>query len=193
MEMDMATVEERKYEESEESEESEEIDESHTDRDTIIRNSTHEFVKNEEEEPEKKLVIVESQKCGLDRVRSKDGHTFRVVHDAAKKCVNIMFDQEMKEPTSCKVDRCTPKAMKKTRQESVEEERMYEFFMPKNVETSTLQPPDIKSFKVGAKHVKKAAKKARQKATKNGAEATMEDTWQLECTYGEHAPGITSH
>jgi hypothetical protein len=91
MEMDMTTVEERKYGEFEE------IDESHTDRDTIIGNSTPKFVKNEEEEPEKKLVIVKSQKCGLDRVRSRDGHTFRVVHDAAKKCVSIMFDQEMKE------------------------------------------------------------------------------------------------
>jgi hypothetical protein len=37
MEMDMATVEERKYEESEEPEE---INESHTDRDTIMGNST---------------------------------------------------------------------------------------------------------------------------------------------------------
>ena len=43
---------------------------------------------------------------------------------------------------------------------------MDELFMSKNVETSMLQPADIKSFKVGAKHIKKAAKKARQKATK---------------------------
>jgi hypothetical protein len=139
---------------------------------------------------EEKLVIVKSQECGLDRVRSTDGHTFRVEHDAAKKCINIMFDREVKEPISCEVDRRTTKAMKRTRQESVVEERMDEFFMPKNVKTSTLQPPDIKSFKVGAKRIKKAAKKARQKATKNGAEATMKDAWQLECTYTGCTAGV---
>jgi hypothetical protein len=147
-------------------------------------------VKHKEEEAGKKLVIVESQKCGLDRVTSMDGHTFRVVHDAAKKCVNIMFDLEMTEPISCKVDKCTSKALKRTRQESVEEEIIDEFFIPKYVETSTLQPPDIKSFKVGAKDIKKAAKKARKKATKNGAEATMDDTWQLKCTYTSCTAGV---
>jgi hypothetical protein len=55
-----------------------------------------------------------------------DGDTFRVVHDAEKKCINIMFDQEMTEPISCKVDKCTSRALKRTRQESVEEERMAE-------------------------------------------------------------------
>jgi hypothetical protein len=101
-----------------------------------------------------------------------------------------MFDQEVNKPISCGVDRRNTKAMKRTRQESVVEERMDEFFMPKNVETSTLQPPDIKSFKVGAKHIKKGLKKARQKATKNGAEATMKDTWQLECTYTSCTAGV---
>jgi hypothetical protein len=101
-----------------------------------------------------------------------------------------MFDQEVKEPISCEVDRRTTKAMRRTRQESVVEERMDEFFMPKNVKTSTLQPPDVKSFKVGAKHIKKAAKKARQKATRNGAEATMKDAWQLECTYTGCTAGV---
>ena len=51
MEMDMATVEKRKYEMSEEPEE---IDEFHTDRDTIMGNSTPEFVKHEGEEPGKR-------------------------------------------------------------------------------------------------------------------------------------------
>jgi hypothetical protein len=49
--MDMATVEKRKYEMSEEPEE---IDEFHTDRDTIMGNSTPEFVKHEGEEPGKR-------------------------------------------------------------------------------------------------------------------------------------------
>ena len=47
----MATVEKRKYEESEEPEE---IDEFYTDRDTIMGNSTPEFVKHEGEEPGKR-------------------------------------------------------------------------------------------------------------------------------------------
>jgi hypothetical protein len=63
MEMNMATVEERKYEVSEEAEE---IDESLTDRDTIMGNSATEFVKHEKEEPEKKLVVVTSHMCGLE-------------------------------------------------------------------------------------------------------------------------------
>jgi hypothetical protein len=95
MEMNMAAVEERKYEVSEEAEE---IDESFTDRDTIMGNSATKFVKHKKEEPEKKLVVVKYHMCGLDRVRSMDGDTFRVVHDTEKKCINIMFDQEMTEP-----------------------------------------------------------------------------------------------
>jgi hypothetical protein len=51
MEMDMATVERRKYEVSEEPEE---IDELYTDRDTIMGNSTPEFEKHEGEEPGKR-------------------------------------------------------------------------------------------------------------------------------------------
>ena len=43
---------------------------------------------------------------------------------------------------------------------------------------------------MGAKHIKKAAKNARQKATKNGAEGTMEDTSQLECTYTSCTAGV---
>ena len=169
----MAMVEERKYKESEEYKD--------FDRDIVKRHTTFEFEENEEEEPEKnnkveeKLVIVKNQECGLDRVRSTDGHTFRVEHDAAKKGINIMFDKEVKEPISREVDRRAPKAMKRTRQRSVVEERMDEFFMPKNVKTSTLQPPDDKSFMVGAKHIKKAAKKARQRATNNDAEAIIKD------------------
>ena len=125
--------------------------------------------------------------------RAKNGHTFCFEHDAAKKCINIMFNQEVKEPISCEVDRRTTKAMKRTRQESVVEERMDEFFMPKNVKTSTLQPPDDKSFKVGAKHIKKAAKKAWQRSTKNGAEAIIKDAWQLECTYTGCTAGWGEH
>jgi hypothetical protein len=67
MEMNMATVEERKYEESKEPEE---IDESHTDRNNIMENFATEFMKHEKEEPKKKLAIVKRQMCGLDRVRN---------------------------------------------------------------------------------------------------------------------------
>jgi hypothetical protein len=58
------------------------------------------------------------------------------------------------------------------------------------VETFTLQPPDIKSFKVGAKHIKKAAKKIRQKATQTGTVTTMKDKWQLECTHTSCTAGV---
>ena len=86
------------------SEEAEEIDVPLTDRDTVMENLATRFVKHMKEEPEKKLVVVRSHMCGLDSVRSMDGDTFRVVRDAKKKCVNIMFDEETTEPVSCEVD-----------------------------------------------------------------------------------------
>jgi hypothetical protein len=90
MEMDMTTVQKRKYEVYEEAKG---VDEFNTDRDTSMGNSIPEFEKHKGEEPEKKLVVVKSHTCELDSVRSMDGDTFRVDHDAKKKCVNIMFNQ----------------------------------------------------------------------------------------------------
>jgi hypothetical protein len=123
-----------------------------TDGDTVMGNIATKSVIHKKEEPE--LVVAKNHMCGLVSVRSMDGDTFRVVHDAKKKCVNIMFDEETTAPVSCEVDKCTSRALKRTRQELVAE-----LLAPKNVETSTPQPPDTKSFKVGAKHIKKAAKK----------------------------------
>ena len=101
MELDMATVEERKYEEPEESVEYEVFDMFHTDRTTVKGHISFELDENNmEEEPEvyykmvEELVSVKCQKRGLDRIRSSDGHTFRVEHDVTKKCVNILFDEE---------------------------------------------------------------------------------------------------
>jgi hypothetical protein len=142
MEMSMEMMEERMYEEAEE------IDVPLRDRDTIMGNIATKYVIHKKEEPG--LVVAKSYMCGLDSVRSMDGDTFHVVHDAKKKCVNIMFDQETIEPISCEVDKSTSRALKRTRQEPVAE-----LFAQKNVEASTLQPPDTKSFKVGAKHIKK--------------------------------------
>jgi hypothetical protein len=187
MEMNMETVEERMYEVSKEAEG---IDVPLTDRDTVMENLATRFVKHKKEEPEKKLVVVRSHMRGLDSVRSMDGDTFRVVHDAKKKCVNIMFDQETTEPISCEVDKCTSRALKRTGQEPAEEMRMAKLFAPKNVETSTLQPPNTESFKVGAKHIKKAAKKIRQNATRNGAVTAMKDKWQLKCTHTSCTAGV---
>jgi hypothetical protein len=69
-------------------------------------------------------------------------------------------------------------------------EPVTELFSPKNVKTSTIQPPNTKSSKVRAKHIKKAAKKIRQKATKSGIVTTMKTTWQLECTHTSCTAGV---
>ena len=50
------------------------------------------------------MIVAKSHTCRLVSVRSMDGDTFRVVRDAKKKCVNIMFDEETTEPVSCEVD-----------------------------------------------------------------------------------------
>ena len=46
-----------------------------------------------------------------------------------------------------------------------------------------MMSPDTKTFKVGAKHIKKAGKKIRPKATKTGTVTPMKDKWQLKCTH----------
>jgi hypothetical protein len=123
-----------------------------TDRDTTMGNIATESVMNKKEEP--KLIVDKSHVCGFDRVRSMDGDTFRVVRDAKKKCFNIMFEEETTAPVNCEVDECTSRTLKRMRKEPVNE-----LFSPKNVKTSTLQPPNTKSSKVRAKRIKKVAKK----------------------------------
>jgi hypothetical protein len=129
------------------------------------------------------LVNVKSQECGHGKFRSSDGHTFRVEHDAAKECVNILFDEEVGDPITHEIDRRANKAVKRARQRSVVEEELDEFYMPKDVKPSTLQSTADNNFKVEmnfaarqanykfgaeepatndvAKHIKKAAKRAR--------------------------------
>jgi hypothetical protein len=46
------------------------------------------------------------------------------------------------------------------------------------------------SEEIDESHTDRDAKKARKKATKNGAEATMDDTWQLKCTYTSCTAGV---
>jgi hypothetical protein len=70
---------------------------------------------------EEELVPIKSQECGHGTFRSSDGHTFCVEHDAAKKCVIILFDEEVGEPISHEVDRHANKAAKRARQRSLVE------------------------------------------------------------------------
>ena len=107
------------------------------------------------------------------------------LRDAKKKCFNIMFEEEATAPVNYEVNECTSRTLKRLRKEPVDE-----LFSPKNVKTTTLQPPNTKSSKVRAKHIKKAAKKIRQKATKTGIVTTMKDTWQLECTHTSCTAGV---
>ena len=81
LELDMAKVKERRHEENGEDKE--------FDEEFNMEEETEQYYKVEEE-----LVSVESQKYGVNRIRSSDGHTFRVEHDATKRCVNILFDGE---------------------------------------------------------------------------------------------------
>jgi hypothetical protein len=128
-----------------------------------------------------------------------------VEHDVAKKCVNILFDEEVEEPINPEIDRRANKAMKRARQRLVVEEDLDEFYKPEDVKTSTLQSTIDNNFKVEmnfatrqakykfgaeepatkdvAKHIKKAAERARQRAAKYGATAIVKDAWKLECTY----------
>jgi hypothetical protein len=64
-------------------------------------------------EVEEEMISVKDKMWGLDRIRSSDGHTFRVERDVNKKCVNILFDEEMEVPINHKTDRPVSKAVKK--------------------------------------------------------------------------------
>jgi hypothetical protein len=171
MELDMTIVEERQIE----SKRYEEVAK-------VSNSNTFEF--NEKEEKNKKLVTVKRKNCEMDRVKSTDGHSFRAMYDADKECLHVMFDQE--EPISCETD----ETMEKTSRKLVEEERLDKFFMGENMMTTTPKMTNVESLQVEGKQIKKAAKKARQKATKDGTEATRHGTWQLECTNLECTAGV---
>jgi hypothetical protein len=103
LELDMARVKERRHEENGEDKE--------FDEEFNMEEVTEQYFEVEEE-----LVSVESQKYGVDRIRSSDGHTFRVQHDVTKKCVNILFDMEVEVPINHEIDKCVTKAVKRARQ-----------------------------------------------------------------------------
>jgi hypothetical protein len=150
------------------------------------------------------LVTVKSQECRQGKFRSSDGHTYRVECDAAKKYVTFLFNKE-EQPITHEIDRRANKAAKRARQRSVVEEELDEFYMPKDMKPSTFQSTDDNNFKVEmifankqvnckfgaeeqatndvAKHIKKAAKRARERSAKYGTTAMVKDNWKLECTY----------
>jgi hypothetical protein len=123
MEMNMATVEERKYKESKEPEE---IDESHTDRNNIMGNFAPEFMKHEKEDPKKKLAIVKRQMCGLDRVRNtvKRPRSALDAHENPHTLATSPIDQ-MKSP-KMEMDMATVEKRKYV--ESEEPEEIDEFY-----------------------------------------------------------------
>jgi hypothetical protein len=104
-----------------------------------------------------------------------------VEHDTAKKCVNILFNKEEKEPIIHETERRANKAAKRARQRSVVEEELDDFYMQQGMKYSTFQSTDANIFKVerdGASNqvnimveeeepvTKKAAKRARQRSAK---------------------------
>ena len=127
--------------------------------------TAYSFIEMEErmsEQQNQKLITVKNRDYGMDKVISTDGQTFRVMYDANIECLNIMFDRD--EPNSGE-------------NTTVMEEMN---LMEENMMTSTPKATNVENLKVKGKQIKKVAKKARQKATKDGTEET--GTWKLECT-----------
>jgi hypothetical protein len=135
---------------------------------------------------EEELVTAKRQDCGHGKFRSSDGHTYRVEHDAAKKCVNILFNEEEEEPITHETERGDNKAAKRTRQRSVVKEELDDFYMPQGMKHSTFQSTDANIFKVerdcaskqgdtiiGEEEpaTKKAAKRTRQRSAKKATPA----------------------
>jgi hypothetical protein len=84
----------------------------------------------------------------VDRIRSSDGQTFRAEHDVTKKCVNILFDEEVEVPINHEIDRRVTKAVKRARQRSLMAEELNEFNMPQCVKHTTFRSTDTSIFKV---------------------------------------------
>ena len=208
----MATVEERKYEEPEESVEYEVFDMFHTDRTTVKGHISFELDENNmEEEPEvyykmvEELVSVKCQKRGLDRIRSSDGHTFRVEHDVTKKCVNILFDEEGEVPINHEIDRRVTKAVKRARQRSLMEEELNEFKMSQHMQHTMFQSTETSIIEVkkdGASKqdtimvgeeepvTKKVAKRTCQSSAKRTTSATP--TPEAPAQTGDHSDKCNS-
>jgi hypothetical protein len=143
-----------------------------------VPNSTaFSYVEKEErisEQQNQKLITVKNRNYGINKVISTDGQTFRVMYDANIECLNVMFDRD--EPNSDE----TTTAMVEMSQVLVDKKRLDEFLMEENMMTTTPKVTNVENLQVKGKQIKKIAKKARQKATKDVTEET--GTWKLECT-----------
>jgi hypothetical protein len=93
-------------------------------------------------EVDEEMINVKDKMWGLDRIRSTDGHTFRVERDVNEKCIKILFDDEI---INHKTDKPVSKAVKRAQQRSLMEEELIEFKMsqctqhtvPKSTEESS--------------------------------------------------------
>jgi hypothetical protein len=106
---------------------------------------------------EEELISVKSKMWGHDRIRSSDGHTFRVEHDVTKKCINILFDEEAEVPINHEIDRRVTKAVKRARQRSLMEEELIEFKMSQCMQHTMFQSTETSIIKAKKKSAPFAA------------------------------------
>jgi hypothetical protein len=71
---------------------------------------------------QEELVTVKSRECRQGKLRSSDGHTYRVESDVAKQYVTFLFGKEEEEHFTHEMARRANKAAKRARQRSVVEE-----------------------------------------------------------------------
>jgi hypothetical protein len=131
-------------------------------------------------EVEEELISVKNKMWGLDRIRSSDGHTFRVEHDVTKKCINILFDEEMEVPINHEIDRRVTKAVKRARQRSLMEEELIEFKMSQCMQHTMFQSTETIIIKE-----KRVARRACQKSSMRTASATP--TPEAPAKTGDHS------
>ena len=154
---------------------------------------------------EEELVSVKDNMWGLDRIRSSDGHTFRVEHDVTKKCVNILFDEEVEVPINHEADRRVTKAVKRARQRSLMEEELNEFKMSQRMQHTMFQSTETSIIEVkkdGASKqdtimvgeeepvTKKVAKRTCQSSAKRTTSATP--TPEAPAQTGDHSDKCNS-
>ena len=109
---------------------------------------------------EEELVSAEDNMWGLDRIRSSDGHTFRVEHDVNKQCVNILFDEEVEVPINKEADRRVTKAAKRAQQRLLMKEELVEFKMSQCKQNTIFQSTETSISKGEEEPVsRKAAKR----------------------------------
>jgi hypothetical protein len=136
-------------------------------------------------EVKEELVSVKSKLWGHDRIRSSDGHTFRVEHDVTKKCINILFDEEVEVPINHETDRRVTKAVKRARQRSLMEEELIEFKMSQCMQHKMFQSTETNIIKV---------KKVVKRACQSSAMRTTPSTPTPEATVktGDHSDNYNS-